>query len=105
MHVAKSSNDARVSRASRPLTQVEVLLLFHPRLQGGSPGHISLQDCSEATQGWLTLDVYGRRGISELNGRPVMEEMRLETGGEDIEALLPDVIVNEVADYALDDAG
>lgn len=104
MHAAKSSNDARVDRRPRPLSQVEVLLLFHPRLQGGGPGRVTAQDCADAAQAWLTLDVYGRRGISELDGRPVLEDLRLETGGEDIEALLPDGIVSEVADYVLDEA-
>ena len=32
-----------------------------------------------------------------------MEDMRLEAGGEDIEALLPDGIVGAVADYVLDE--
>ena len=101
MHAPKSFNDARAPGRPRPLTQVEVLLLFHPRLQGGSPKRVPAESCAGAAQGWLTLDVYGRRGISELSGEPVMEDLWLETGGEDIEALLPDGIVNEVADYVL----
>lgn len=85
-----------------PLAQVDLLLLFHPRLQAfGS--HATPETCARATQGWLTLDVYGRPGRSDLTGRPVMEDMRLEVQGEDIEPLLPDGIVNEVADYLLRD--
>ena len=34
----------------------------------------------------------------------MLEDLRLEVQGADIEALLPDGIVNEVADYVLDDA-
>lgn len=104
MHALKSFNDVHAASRPRPLTQVEVLLLFHPRLQGGSPRRVTAEACADATQGWLTLDVYGRRGISELSGEPVMEDLRLEAGGEDIEALLPDGIVSDVADYVLDEA-
>ena len=86
-----------------PLAQVELLLLFHPALQGCSH-HVPAETCAQATQGWLTLDVYGRPGLSDLTGRPVMEDMRLEANGEDIESLLPDGIVNEVADYLLGEA-
>ena len=86
-----------------PLAQVELLLLFHPVLQGCSH-HVPAETCAQATQGWLTLDVYGRPGLSDLTGRPVMEDMRLEANGEDIESLLPDGIVNEVADYLLGEA-
>ena len=89
-------------RRPEPLAQVELLLLFNPGLQTGSR-RVTAETCACATQGWLTLDVYGRRGVSELTGRPVMEDMRLEVRGEDIEALLPDGIVNEVADYLLGD--
>ena len=84
-----------------PLTQVEVLLLFHPLLQEGCAHRVPAEVCAKATQGWLTLDVYGKPGTSDLTGRPVMEDMRLEIGGEDIESLLPDTIVNQVADYVL----
>ena len=104
MHAAESLNGPRTDRRRDPLLQVEVLLLFHRRLQGGCARKASAQDCADAAHGWLTLDVYGRRGISELSGKPIMEDLRLEVGGEDIEALLPDGIVNEVADYVLDEA-
>jgi|SRR5579859_2975158 len=104
MHAPRSSNDAHAACRPRPLTQVEVLLLFHPRLQDGGPKRVAAEAYADAAQGWLTLDVYGRRGISELSGAPVMEDLRLEAGGEDIEALLPDGIVNEVADYVLGEA-
>jgi hypothetical protein len=98
---AQSTLQAHAALPKRqPLDQVEVLLLFHPRLQGGTrrldPGL-----CAGASRGWLTLDVYGRRGISEITGRPIMENLRLEAGGEDLEPLLPDGIVNDVADYVL----
>jgi len=100
MH-AQTTLPARAALFRRqPLDQVEVLLLFHPRLQDGAckldPGL-----CAAASRGWLTLDVYGRRGISEITGRPIMENLRLEAGGEDLEPLLPDGIVNDVADYVL----
>lgn len=104
MHAPKSSNGPRTDGLRRPLMQVEVLLLFHRRLQGGCARKASAQECADAAHGWLTLDVYGRRGVSELSGAPVMEDLRLEVGGEDIEALLPDGIVNEVADYVMDEA-
>lgn len=87
-----------------PLAQVELLLLFHPNLQACGSHRVPAETCTQATQGWLTLNVYGRPGISELTGRSVMEDMRLEVAGEDIEALLPDGIVNEVADYLLGEA-
>ena len=85
-----------------PYAQVELLLLFHPSLQAGAQ-RATPESCAKATQAWLTLDVYGRPGVSEFTGRPVMEDMRLEAHGEDIEHLLPDGIVNEVADYLLGD--
>lgn len=85
-----------------PYAQVELLLLFHPSLQTGAQ-RAAPEACGRATQGWITLDVYGTPGVSELTGRPVMEDMRLEAHGEDIEHLLPDGIVNEVADYLLGD--
>ena len=85
-----------------PYAQVELLLLFHPSLQTGAQ-RASPEACARATQGWITLDVYGMPALSELTGRPVMEDMRLEAHGEDIEHLLPDGIVNEVADYLLRD--
>ena len=85
-----------------PYAQVELLLLFHPSLQAGAQ-RAAPEACARATQGWLTLDVYGSPGVSEFTDRPVMEDMRLEVYGEDIEHLLPDGIVNEVADYLLRD--
>lgn len=48
--------------------------------------------------------MHGRRGKSELTGLPILEDLRLEVHGEDIEALLPDGIVNEVAVYVLGEA-
>lgn len=93
-------NGAAVYRQAEPLAQVELLLLFHPCLQGG-PRRTVPEDIARASQAWLTLDVYATRGASELTGRPILEDLRLETRGEDIEALLPDAIVNEIADYVL----
>lgn len=95
--------DANPRPRPTPLAQVELLLLFHPALQTGGCRRAAPETCARATQGWLTLDVYGRPGVSEFTGRPVMEDMRLELKGEDIEPLLPDGIVNEVADYLLQD--
>jgi hypothetical protein len=83
-----------------PLAQVELLLLFHPRLQGG-PRRVVPENYAGASQAWLTLDVHGMRGASELTGRPIVEDLRLEAGGEDLEALLPDEIVGEIAAYVL----
>jgi len=91
-------------RERLPLAQIEVLLLFHPEMQSGAPRRISPELCTRATQGWLTLDVYGRRGSSEFTDLPILEDLRLEVDGEDVESLLPDGIVNEVADYVLQDA-
>ncbi|MFI4967812.1 MAG: hypothetical protein ACHQAU_03715 [Gammaproteobacteria bacterium] len=92
------------ARQRLPLAQVEVLLLFHPEMQSGGPRRVPPGLCARAAQGWLTLDVYGHRGSSELTGLPMIEDMRLELDGEDIESMLPDGIVNEVADYVLKDA-
>ena len=86
-----------------PVAQVEVLLLFHPRFQSISPRRVSAEACAGAAQGWLTLDIYGRRGVSEFTGRPVMENLRIEAGGQDLESLLPEGIVNEVAEYILEE--
>ena len=93
--------DMPLRRHLAPLAQVEVLLLFHPELQSGGPQRVATELCARSTQGWLTLDVYGCRGASEMTGRPIMENLRLEVAGEDIEALLPDGIVNEFADSVL----
>src|SRR5690242_5451020 len=97
-----SHSGAAVYRQAEPLAQVELLLLFHPYLQGG-PRRAVPEDIARASQAWLTLDVYGTRAASEMTGRPILEDLRLETRGEDIEALLPDAIVNEIADYVLTD--
>ena len=93
------------ARCAVPMAQVEVLMLFHPRMQGGGAGRVPAELCGRATQAWLTLDVHGRRASSELTGLPILEDLRIEVCGEDVEALLPDGIVNEVADYVLDGAG
>ena len=83
-----------------PLAQVEVLVLFSPALQTGV-GRVNADACAKATHGWLTLDVYGTPGTGEHTGKPVLEDMRLECNGEDIEALLPVDVVNRIADYVL----
>jgi len=83
------------------MAQVELLVLFHPDLQGIGSRRVSAETCARATQAWLTLDVYGNPGSSDLTNRPVMEDLRLELNGEDIEPLLPDSIVNHVADFVL----
>jgi len=101
MHALIRPDTTKILQRHPPLAQVEVLLLFHPSLQGGFPGRVPPEACAHTAQGWLTLDVYGERGISEITGRPIMENLQLRAGGEDIEALLPDGIVNEVADYVL----
>lgn len=82
----------------QPLAQVEVLMLFSPDLQSGSH-RVAADKCESATQAWLTLDVHGRIGTSELSGLPIIEDLRLEAGGEDIEALLPESLVSEIERY------
>lgn len=100
MHAITSKTKGR----PEPYAQVELLLLFHPRLQVAGLRKVPAETCAAATQAWLTLDVYGNPALSELTGRPVLEDLRLESGGTDIEALLPDAIVNGVADYLLGEA-
>jgi hypothetical protein len=106
MHAATPIPDSPLPHSRprpEPLAQVEVLVLFHPDLQTIGSHRVPAEICARATQGWLTLDVYGYPSTSDLTGRPVMEDMRLEINGEDIESLLPDSIVNHVADYVLGD--
>ncbi len=104
MHALTKTDQPLVAPRHEPLAQVEVLLLFHPRFQSLGPHRVSAHACDDAAQGWLTLDVYGRRGVSGFTGRPIMENLRLEAGGQDLETVLPEGIVNEVADYVLEEA-
>lgn len=97
-------NRTESARRAAPMAQVEVLMLFHPMMQSGGAGRVPAELCGRSVQGWLTLDVHGRRGTSELTSLPILEDLRLEVHGEDIEALLPDDIVNKVADYVLGEA-
>lgn len=101
MHALSRFNEPSPGRRHPPLAQVEVLLLFHPELQRGAPRRLPAEVCDRASQAWLTLDVHGKRGESELTGKPIMEDLRLEVDGEDIEVILPDRIVNDIADYVL----
>ena len=112
-YVIVSSDEAACSR-SRFLSYRLLAVAFgrdlcapfrreHSHASGPCGATDSSSQQARATQGWLTLDVYGTPGVSEFTGRPVMEDMRLEAYGEDIEHLLPDGIVNEVADYLLRD--
>ena len=101
--LAKCPAPGIVSRRA-PLAQVEVLLLFHPAMQGLGPRRVDPGLCAASAQGWLTLDVYGRPGISALTGKPIMENLRLDAASADLEPLLPEGIVNEVADYVLGEA-
>jgi len=104
MHTVTRIPEQPISRPGlEPLTQVEVLVLFHPDLQFIGNRRVSAETCARATQGWLTLDVYGYPVTSDFTGRSVMEDMRLEINGENVEALLPDSIVNRVADYVLEE--
>ena len=91
-------------RRDVPLAQVEMLMLFHPRLQGIGAGPVPADLCKDSTQAWLTLDVHGRPGVSELTGLPTVEDLRLEVRGEDVESWLPDRMVSEVVEYVLNDA-
>lgn len=101
MHAITQTAAPRAHPRREPLAQVELLVLFHPDLQSIGSRRISAETCARATQGWLTLDVYGYPVTSDFTGRPVMEDMRLEVNGEDVESLLPDSIVNHVADHVL----
>ncbi len=104
MHALTRPDQALAKKRPQPIAQVEVLLLFHPRFQSMGPRRVSAEACAGAAQGWLTLDIYGRRGVSGFTGRPIMENLRLESRGQDLEAVLPEGIVNEVADYVLEEA-
>jgi len=101
MHAITQVPASHTRPRPEPMAQVELLVLFHPAMQGIGSRRVSAEICAHATQGWLTLDVYGHPGVSDLTGRHVMEDMRLELNGEDIESLLPDAIANHVADYVL----
>lgn len=96
--------NASVARPRPPLAQVEVLLIFHPELQQGDPQQVPADVCGRARPHWLTLDVYGRPRVNEITGRAVMENMRLQSNGTDFEPALPEEIVNEIADYVLEQA-
>ena len=103
MHTVTRIPGQPISRPRpEPLAQVELLVLFHPTLQTMGSRRVSAETCARATQGWLTLDVYGYPSSSDFTGRRLMEDMRLELNGEDIEALLPDSIVNHIADYVIE---
>jgi hypothetical protein len=48
--------------AREPLSLAEVeMLLFHPEMQSGGLQQVPAGLCVRATQGWLSLDVYGQR--------------------------------------------
>ena len=104
MHALTKTDQPLSAPRREPLAQVEVLLLFHPNFQSLGPRRAGAEACAAATQGWLTLDVYGRRSVSGFTGRPIMENLRLEARGQDLEPVLPEEIVNEVADYVLEEA-
>lgn len=84
-----------------PLAQVEVLLTFHPALQTGGPRNVAIP--VNAMHGYMTVDVYGRRGTSEFTGLPILEDSRFEVNGEDIEDKLPDNIIQGIVEYVLND--
>lgn len=97
-----SSPATRALRDRDLLAQVEVLVLFHPLMQSG--GHrVPAETCAKATQGWISVDVHGRIGKSDLTGLPCIEDMRLEHQGEDIEAQLPENVVQALSDYVIGD--
>lgn len=80
-----------------PLAQVEVLLTFHPALQSGGPRNVTIPP--GATHQWLTVDVHGRIAKGELTGRqPVVEDMDLRVGDEDVNELL-EPLADEIASY------
>lgn len=91
-------------KRKEPLAQVELLILFHPSMQSGGPRRVPASQCESATQAWWTVEVFGRIGTSELSGLPIIEDLRLEAGGEDIEAVLPDSLVNEIVEYVAGEA-
>ena len=103
MHTVTRIPGQPISRPRpEPLAQVELLVLFHPTLQTMGSRRVSAETCARATQGWLTLDVYGYPSSSDFTGHRLMEDMRLEVNGEDVESLLPDSIVSHLADYVLE---
>lgn len=79
------------------LLQVELLVLFHPSMQDGHH-HVKAMP-TNCAQGFMTVDVFGRITTDEHSGLPVLEDTRFEVKGEDIEALLPESLVNEIARY------
>lgn len=85
-------------RPSRPvpLAQVEVLLTFHPALQSGGPRNVTIPP--GATHQWLTVDVHGRIAKGELTGQPVVEDVDLRVGDEDVNEIL-EPLADEIASY------
>jgi hypothetical protein len=83
-----------------PLAQVDLLLLFSPALQNHGGGKVKDMP-ADAKQAWVTCEVFGTIGHSEIDGHPVLEDMRVERDGEDITDWLETGTVNAIADYVL----
>lgn len=82
------------------LGELDLLVVFSPRLQAVTKLPMELPLGS--ARAWLSVQVFGTPGISDLTQKPIVEDMRIEVNGEDIESLLPDDIVNALANYVLD---
>lgn len=95
-------NTAARHVATDLLAEVELLVLFSPAMQSGGhqkPPHSAMDTSAHC---WMVARVYGRPGYSDLSRKPVVEDMRVEDGdGNDIEPLLSEAMVNEIADYVL----
>lgn len=84
------------------LAEVEILMLFSPKLQIGGPRKPPADDMVMARHGYMTAQVYGNPGISDLTRTPIIEDLRVEVNGVDIEALIPDAIAEEITAYVMD---
>lgn len=95
-------NTAARKLPSDYLMDVEVLVLFSPRMQTGGPGMPDAEVMAKASHCWITAHVSGRHATSELTGRPCIEDFRIEdSDGEDLEPRLTDSILEDIADYVL----
>ena len=84
------------------VAEVEILLLFSPKLQQGGAKMPPVEDMQRATHGWMTVQVYGTPAIGEISRRPVLEDLSIEADGEDIQDILPDQMVDDIESYVMD---
>lgn len=52
----------------------------------------------------VTLQIYGHIAISDLTGRPVIEDMKVMLGDADIYDALPDSLLTELEEAAIQEA-